>query len=195
MLPGRTVKDGRRAKPEDVDSYIAEADPKARPMLEELRELIRSTVPGVEEGISYGVPFYKHHGEFVGFAAFKNHVSFGFGSHVVPAGDRTALEADGYKLGKGTMQIRFDQDVPSGRGTRDPRGEGAAERGRAPYVTGAASTARRAAGTTRGVPVSGSGITRHSSPNTSCTSSAVTTSPGAPSATRTPSRIARIRVA
>ena len=102
-----------RAKPEDVDSYIAEADPKARPMLEELRELIRSTVPGVEEGISYGVPFYKHHGEFVGFAAFKNHVSFGFGSDVIPAGDRTALEADGYKLGKGTMQIRFDQDVPA----------------------------------------------------------------------------------
>ena len=67
----------------------------------------------MEEGISYGVPFYKHHGEFVGFAAFKNHVSFGFGSHVIPAGDRTALEADGYKLGKGTMQIRFDQDVPA----------------------------------------------------------------------------------
>jgi len=102
-----------RAKPEDVDSYIAEADARARPVLEELRELIRSTVPGVEEGMGYGVPFYKHHGEFVGFAAFKHHVSFGFGSHVIPAGDRTALEAGGYKLGKGTMQIRFDQEVPA----------------------------------------------------------------------------------
>jgi uncharacterized protein YdhG (YjbR/CyaY superfamily) len=102
-----------RAKPEDVDSYIAAADAKARPTLEELRELIRSTVPGVEEGMGYGVPFYKHHGEFVGFAAFKNHVSFGFGSHVIPARDRTALEADGYKLGKGTMQIQLDQDVPA----------------------------------------------------------------------------------
>ena len=100
--------------PEDVDAYIDAADPAARPMLEELRELIRSTVPGVEEGIGYGVPFYKHHGEFVGFAAFKNHVSFGFGSHVVPDDDRAALEADGYKLGKGTMQIRFDQDLPEG---------------------------------------------------------------------------------
>ena len=67
-------------------------------MLEELRDLIRSTVPGVEEeGMGYGVPFYKHHGEFVGFAAFKNRVGFGFGYHVIPAGDRAALEADGYK--------------------------------------------------------------------------------------------------
>ena len=107
--------------PEDVGAYIAGADPKARPMLEELRELIRSTVPGVEEGISYGVPFYKHHGEFVGFAAFKNHASFGFGSHVIPADDRAALEADGYKLGKGTMQIRYDQDVPGSRSERSSR--------------------------------------------------------------------------
>ena len=105
----------RRVKPQDVDAYIAAADPDARPMLEELRELIRSTVPDAEEGISYGVPFYKHHGELGGFAALKNHVSFGFGSDVVPAGDRTALEAEGYKLGKGTMQIRFDQDVPGTR--------------------------------------------------------------------------------
>lgn len=103
----------KNAIPEDVDAYIAAADPNARPILEQLRELIRSTVPDVEEGISYGVPFYKHHGEFGGFAAYTSHVSFGFGSDVLEAEDRAALEAAGYKLGKGTMQIRFDQDVPA----------------------------------------------------------------------------------
>jgi uncharacterized protein len=103
----------KSAIPQDVDAYIAAADPDARPILQELRELIRSAVPGVEERISYGVPFYKHHGELGGFAAYTRHVSFGFGSDVLQAGDRAALEAGGYKLGKGTMQIRFDQDVPA----------------------------------------------------------------------------------
>ena len=103
----------KSAIPQDVDAYIAAADPDARPILRELRELIRSTVPGVEERIGYGVPFYKHHGELGGFAAYASHVSFGFGSDVLQAGDRAALEAAGYKLGKGTMQIRFDQDVPA----------------------------------------------------------------------------------
>ena len=105
--------------------------------------LIRSIVPDVEEGISYGVPFYKHHGEFGGFAAYKGHVSFGFGSDVLEAEDRAALEAGGYKLGKGTMQIRFDQDVPAPRNRQILRGEGEDERGRGLYVTRAAATARR----------------------------------------------------
>ena len=103
----------RAAKPKDVDSYIASADTAARPILEELRGLIKSSVPKVEEGISYGIPFYKYHGQLGGFAAYKNHVSVGFGSDVVETKDRKALEAKGYTLGKGTLLIEFDQKVPT----------------------------------------------------------------------------------
>jgi len=99
------------AKPQDVDAYIASAAPEARPILEELRNVVLSTIPKVEEKISWGVPFYRHNGEIGGFAAYKKHVSVGFGP--VADEDRSALEGKGYKVLKDTFQIKLDQKVPS----------------------------------------------------------------------------------
>jgi len=96
----------------DVDEYIASADKEARPKLKELREIIKSVIPKAEEGISWGVPFYKYHGVLAGFAAFKNHVSFGLVT-VLQSKDRKMLEKKGYKTGKKTIQINFDQKVPT----------------------------------------------------------------------------------
>jgi uncharacterized protein YdhG (YjbR/CyaY superfamily) len=96
----------------DVDAYIASADSEARPKLKEIRKLIKSTIPKAEEGISWGMPFYKYHGILAGFAAFKNHVSFGLVT-VLQGKDRNMLEKRGYKTGKKTIQIGFDQKVPA----------------------------------------------------------------------------------
>jgi uncharacterized protein YdhG (YjbR/CyaY superfamily) len=101
----------------DVDDYIAHADAAARPHLEELRALVRSAIPAAEEGISWGVPFYKHHGPVGGFAAYKRHVSFGLNEQL-DADDREKLEARGYKTGKKTVQIAFDQAIPTATLTR-----------------------------------------------------------------------------
>jgi uncharacterized protein YdhG (YjbR/CyaY superfamily) len=101
------------SKPKDVDSYIANSSREARPKLKEIRKIIKSTIPKAEERIWYGVPFYKYHGELAGFAAYKNHVSFGFGADVLQSKDREMLEKKGYKTGKGTMQIKYDQEVPT----------------------------------------------------------------------------------
>lgn len=101
------------SKPEDVDGYIAGSGEEARPKLEELRELVRSTVPTVEERISWGVPFYRYHGDLAGFAAFKNHVSFGIGTGALRSEDREMLEERGYATGKRTIRIEFDQKVPA----------------------------------------------------------------------------------
>jgi uncharacterized protein len=101
----------RNYSAKDVDSYIASSGSEAHPTLEELRKLIKS-IPDVEEGISWGVPFYKYHGVLAGFAAFRNHVSFGFAA-VLHIEDRKVLEERGYKTGKKTIQIRFDQKVPT----------------------------------------------------------------------------------
>ena len=100
------------SKPKDVDSYIANSEREARPKLEELRKIIKSTIPKVEEGISWGVPFYKYYGALAGFAAYKNHVSFGFAA-VLQSEDRKMLEEKGYITGKKTIQIKFDQKVPT----------------------------------------------------------------------------------
>ncbi len=103
----------RVSKPRDVDSYIANADVRARLTLNELRELVKSTIPNVRESISYGVPFYRYCGDLAGFAAYKNHVSFGLGAAVLQSDDRTKLEEQGYATGKRTIRITFDQDVPT----------------------------------------------------------------------------------
>jgi len=100
-------------KSKDVDSYIVNSSIEARPILKEIREIIKSTIPEAEEGISWGVPIYKYYGIIGGFAVYKTHISFGFGGGVLKSKDREILEKKGYKLGKGTMQIKFNQKVPT----------------------------------------------------------------------------------
>ena len=99
-------------KVKDVDSYIANSGREASPKLKEIQKIIKSAIPKVEEGISWGVPFYKYHGILAGFAAFKNHVSFGF-CVVIQSKDREMLEKKGYITGKKTIQVKFDQKVPA----------------------------------------------------------------------------------
>lgn len=102
----------RNYKAKNVSSYIAEADAKARPTLKALRALVKTTIPKVEESISWGVPFYKFRGLLFGFAVFKNHVSFGFSS-ILDTSLKKELEAKGYKTGNKTVQIKFDQKLPA----------------------------------------------------------------------------------
>ena len=96
----------------NVDEYIANAPKEAQSKLRETRAAIKSAAPKAEEGISWGVPFYKYHGVLAGFASFKNHVSFGFAA-VLQSKDREMLEKKGYITGKKTIQIKFDQKVPT----------------------------------------------------------------------------------
>lgn len=89
----------RNYNAKNVDSYITSSAKEARPKLKEIRKIIKSTVPKAEEGISWGVPFYKYQGILAGFAVFKNHVSFGLVT-VLQSKDRKMLEKKGYITGK-----------------------------------------------------------------------------------------------
>ena len=63
--------------PEAVDAYLAGLPEASRSVLEELRQLIRSTVPGVRERISYGTSvIFALKYDLVGFVAQPNHLSF-----------------------------------------------------------------------------------------------------------------------
>lgn len=95
-----------------VDEYIVGSEPESRPIMEELRKIIKATVPKVEESISWGVPFYKYHGLLGGFATFKNHISFGL-AFALDNKDRELFKKKGYKTGSKTVQIRFDQKIPT----------------------------------------------------------------------------------
>jgi uncharacterized protein len=110
----RDLTDPRRMPAHSsVDAYIADAPSEARPILEALRRIITSSVPRAEEGISYGVPFYKHHGALAGYAAYKEHVSFGLGGDALDSKDAKTLEDEGYTVLKKTIHIKFDQKVPT----------------------------------------------------------------------------------
>jgi uncharacterized protein YdhG (YjbR/CyaY superfamily) len=97
----------------EVDIYISDAVKEARPILRKLRSLFSSNVPEAEEKISWGVPFYWWHGPLGGYAVYSKHVTFGCGGSDIPAHIRNKLERMGYKTGKKTVQIRFDQRVPA----------------------------------------------------------------------------------
>ncbi|WP_424961377.1 iron chaperone [Ekhidna sp.] len=100
-------------KYKDVDSYIISADPISHSTLREIREIILKSIPDVNESISYNVPFYKFNGVHVGFGAFKKHATFGIGADVLSDKHREKLKKLGYQTGKETVQIKYDQEVPT----------------------------------------------------------------------------------
>lgn len=97
-------------KPETIKDFIDGSPEESQKIMVELRKLIESTVPDAEGGISWNVPIYKYHGILAGFSLAKKHVSFGIDS--LSTEMREVLEEKGYKTGKKTIQIKFDQEVP-----------------------------------------------------------------------------------
>ena len=96
-----------------VDSYIQSADENSKDTLRNLRKIILNTILNADESISYNVPFYKFEGMHIGFAAFKNHATFGIGADVLTDKYREELKNMGYQTGKETIQIKYDQAVPT----------------------------------------------------------------------------------
>ena len=97
-------------KPETIKDFIDGSPEESQKIMVELRQLMESTVPDAEGGISWNVPIYKYHGILAGFSLAKKHVSFGI--DLLSTEMREVLEEKGYKTGKKTIQIKFDQEVP-----------------------------------------------------------------------------------
>lgn len=91
-----------------VGAYIKAATPKARPMLRQLRRIVRTTAPTAVEGISYGIPYYNYYGRLVYFAAFAHHVSiFAWGKEV-----NKYPELKKYQTSVGTLQFPIGSKIP-----------------------------------------------------------------------------------
>ena len=101
------------SKPKTVDEYIDNAKEESHQIMKELREIFKSTIPKAEERIAWNVPNYKLSGVLGGFAVYSKHVSLGFSENGLSEEERKLFEDKGYKTGKGTVQIKFDQEVPS----------------------------------------------------------------------------------
>jgi len=76
--------------------------------LENIRQIIKSLVPDVEETIRYMIPVYKHKGLLVGYGASKNKCSFFVMSHTI----LKDFENEVKDFETTDISIRFTQNNP-----------------------------------------------------------------------------------
>jgi uncharacterized protein YdhG (YjbR/CyaY superfamily) len=95
-----------------VDAYIATQPAQAQPVLKRVRRIIRKALPGAKETISYQIPAYELHGEYVVyFAGWKHHWSLYPVTERVRAALGSALAS--YEVSKGTVRFPLADPVPA----------------------------------------------------------------------------------
>lgn len=105
------------ASPNTVDDYLAALPEPRRAYMAALRETIRAAAPAAVELISYNMPAFKSHGQFlVSYDAFKNHYSLFPASEAVIAA--LGAELTPYLSGKGTIRFPADEELPAALVTR-----------------------------------------------------------------------------
>lgn len=93
-----------------VDNYLKDLDKDQKAALEHIRQLIKKMVPDTIEVMSYGMPGFKYKNKyFVGYAAFKNHMSLFPTSRPIEQLQDKLLA---YKLSKGTIQFTLENPIP-----------------------------------------------------------------------------------
>jgi uncharacterized protein YdhG (YjbR/CyaY superfamily) len=96
-------------KAETIDQYIAEQTDEVRPLLQKIREVIRSAAPDSTERMSWQMPTFWQGENLIHFAAFKKHIG------IYPGGEATAFFAGRlteYKTAKGTIRLPLGKPVP-----------------------------------------------------------------------------------
>lgn len=105
------------AAPTSVDDYLAALPEERRAAVQELRRTISAAAPEATELISYQMPAFRSHGQFlVSYAAFKNHYSLFPASEAVV--EALGEELRPYLAGKGTIRFRADEPIPAALVTR-----------------------------------------------------------------------------
>src|SRR5881275_3278258 len=93
-----------------VNAYLRAVPPAPRAALQKLRKTIQAAAPDATEGISYGIPMFKHHGMLVGYAGFKEHCSLFMSTYVTRA---LKKELAAYDTSKGTIRFTADNPLPA----------------------------------------------------------------------------------
>jgi uncharacterized protein YdhG (YjbR/CyaY superfamily) len=95
---------------QDVDEYLSWQPEPNRTMLERYRQLIKETVPGVQEVISYQMPGYKYHGMLVFFAGWANHCSlYALKPDIL---ESYKAELKPFRKEKTTIQFSVEKPIP-----------------------------------------------------------------------------------
>ena len=99
-----------QSAPNTIDAYVATFSPDVRSILQQIRQVIHETIPGLGETMSYGMPTFTLNGKYLVYiAAHKKHI----GLYPAPTGVEAFHEAVArYGGGKGTLKFPFDQPIP-----------------------------------------------------------------------------------
>ncbi|NLZ80490.1 MAG: hypothetical protein GX913_01595 [Clostridiales bacterium] len=80
-----------------------------QPLLNQVRETLRATLPEANERISWRMPTYKAEKNIIHFAAFKKHIGIYPGEEaMVHFADRLTK----YKTSKGALQLPYSKSLP-----------------------------------------------------------------------------------
>jgi len=95
-----------------IDAYVEKSAEFAKPVLTHLRKLIHKACPEVTETLKWSMPSFEYKGILCGFAAFKQHCTFGFWK-------QSLMETDAFPENKTAMgsfgRITSLDDLPSDR--------------------------------------------------------------------------------
>lgn len=107
--PGSRVERRRRAAGSPIAGYIAQVPAAVRPILRQIRALVREEAPESEERISYRMPAFFQGGAIIYFAPFKNHIGV-----FPPVKGDAALEKAlaKYRGPKGNLRFSLDAPIP-----------------------------------------------------------------------------------
>ena len=111
---GRSFKNQNQShycgeKPETIDAYIAAQPEQVQPILNEVRNAIRTALPEAEERMSWSMSTYWKGHNIIHFAANKNHLGIYAGTEAV---DAFSEKLDGFKTSKGTIQFPYAKPIP-----------------------------------------------------------------------------------
>jgi len=99
-----------KLKPNEIDQYFRQLSPEALPIMENIRQLVKSKYPEAKEQISYQMPSFKLHGVLVWYAAFANHYSVFFGPTVLAP---FLEEIKRYDTTKSAIRFKYNEQLPS----------------------------------------------------------------------------------
>jgi uncharacterized protein YdhG (YjbR/CyaY superfamily) len=100
----------KRARPIDIDDYLAGMPQPVRATLEKLRKTIQLAAPKATEAINYQVPTFRYHGMLVGFGASAKHCSLYVMSSTVLKTLKEKLRA--YEVSTGAIRFTAESPLP-----------------------------------------------------------------------------------
>ena len=96
-------------EPNAIDAYIDEQPEAIRPLLRDVRRVIRKSLSEAAEKISWGMPTWWDRHNLIHFAAQKHHLGVYPGEE---AAAQFAPRLTEYSVSKGTIRLPYDRELP-----------------------------------------------------------------------------------